>query len=134
MRSQAARRSSAHRRPGAVGVAAGGAAGKLRPAVDVDGVAVLPALQPVGLIGRTGNHRAIAAGVRVLPRHRHARLAAFERLHLRRVGALLVLVVHAGADAVADQAADGRTRNSGGDPIAGGAAELRADQPAGNGA
>src|SRR6266508_5532414 len=129
-----ARSVSAHRRPSTVGIAASGAARDLRPAVDIDGVGVLPALQSVRLVGGAGNHRAVTAGIGVLPRHRRARLAALERLHLRRIGALLVLVVHRRADAVADEAADRRTRDPGGDALASVAAELRADQPAGDSA
>src|SRR5262245_19333248 len=56
---------SADRRPTAVGIATGGPARHLRAAVDIDRVGVLPALHAVRLIGGTGNHRAVAAGVRV---------------------------------------------------------------------
>ena len=40
-------------------------------------------------------------------------------------------IVHAGADAIADQAADRRAREAGRNALAGAAAELRADQAAG---
>src|SRR5258707_14361081 len=92
---------------------------------------LLPALHAVGLIGRAGNHRAVASGIRVLPRHCRTGSTALERLHLRRIGALLVLVIHAGANAVADHSADRCAGEAGGDALAGSAAELRSDQAAG---
>src|SRR6516162_9076064 len=125
-------RASAHRGPRAVRIAASVAACDLRLAVDVDGVGVRPALQSVGLIGGTRNYRSITTGIRILPRHRHTRLPAFERLHLCRIGAPLVVVVHASADAIADQAAERRAGEAGRDALAGSAAELRSDQTAGN--
>src|SRR5262249_56550056 len=122
---------AAARRPGACGVAAGAGARNLGVAVDVDRVGVLPALQPVRLVGRAGHHRSIAAGIRIAPGDRGAGSSAFERLHLRRIRALLVLVVHAGADAIADEPADRGAGQPGGDALAGPAAELRANQTAG---
>src|SRR6266566_4906188 len=122
---------SAHRGPGAVRIAASVAASDLRLAVDIDGVRIGPALQSVGLIGGTRNHRSITTGIRILPRHRRTRLSAFERLHLRRIGAPLVVVVHAGADAIADQTAKRRASEASRDALAGSAAELRSDQTAG---
>src|SRR5262249_47264680 len=56
----------------------------------------------------------------------------FERLHLRRIGAPLVVVVHAGADAIADQTAKRRAGKPGRDALAGSTAELRSDQTASN--
>src|SRR5215467_4635753 len=123
---------SPHRGPGSVRIAARVAAGDLRLTVDIDGVSVRPALQSVGLIGRPRNHRSITTGIRILPRHGDARLSAFERLHLRRIRAPLVVVVHAGADAIADQTAKRRASEAGCDALAGSAAELRSDQAAGN--
>src|SRR5215469_1110596 len=123
---------SPHRGPGSVRIATRIAAGDLWLAVDINGVSVRSALQPVGLIGRTRNHRSITTGIRILPRHGDARLSAFERLHLRRVRAPLVVVVHAGADAIADQPAKRRASEAGRDALAGSAAELRSDQAAGN--
>src|SRR5262249_29509425 len=108
------------------------AACDLRLAVDIDGVSVWPALQSVGLIGGTRHHRSITTGIRILPRHRHPRLSGFERLHLRPIGAPLVIVVHAGADAIADQTPQRRAGKPGRDALAGSAAELRSDQTAGN--
>src|SRR6476620_1603987 len=122
---------SAHRSPRAVRVATGVAARDLRLAVAIDRVGVLPALLSVGLVGGAGNHRSIPARVRVLPGDRRARFSAFERLHLCRIGALLVVIVHGGADAIAEQAADRRTGKAGGNTFAGPTAELRADQPPG---
>src|SRR5947209_705184 len=121
-----------HRGPGSVRIATSVAAGDLRLTVDVDGVSVRSALQPVGLIGRTRNHGSIATGIRILPRHADARLSGFECLHLRRIRAPLVVVVHAGADAIADQTAKRRAGEAGCDALAGSAAELRSDQAAGN--
>src|SRR6516164_721891 len=59
-----------HRGPGSVPIATSVAAGDLRLTVDIDGVGVRSALQPIGLIGWTGNHRSIATGIRILPRQR----------------------------------------------------------------
>src|SRR6516164_1661638 len=123
---------SPHRGPGSVRIAARVAAGDLRLTIDIDGVSVRPALQSVGLIGRPRNHRSITTGIRILPRHGDARLSAFERLHLRRIRAPLAVVVHAGADAIADQTAKRRASEAGCDALAGPAAELRSDQTAGN--
>src|SRR6516225_9310714 len=75
---------SPHRGPGSVRIATRIAAGDLRLAVDINGVSVRSALQPVGLIGRTRNHRSITTGIRILPRHGDARLSAFERRQPRR--------------------------------------------------
>src|SRR5262249_4714300 len=58
--------------------------------------------------------------------------SGFERLHLRRVGAPFIIIIHSGADAITDQAADRRARQTGGDALAGSATELRTDQAAGN--
>src|SRR5262249_56912457 len=73
-----------------------------------------------------------APETRILPRHPDARRAGFECLHLRRICAPLVVVVHAGADAIADQTAKRRAGEAGRDALAGSAAELRSDQAAGN--
>src|SRR5262245_12518610 len=127
-----ARLRSAHRAPGAVRVAAGIALRDLRPAVDIDRVGILPALQPVRVVGRARNDRAVTAGIRILPPDRRTRPSALQRLHLRGIGAPLVLVVHAGADAIADQPAERGARESGRDALAGAAAELRPDQAAGD--
>src|SRR5450631_3120761 len=84
---------SPDRRPGAVGIAAGGAAGGLRTAVDIDGVGEGTAIAAGFLPGGAGNNGAVAAGIRVLPRHWSAGRCVLERVHLRGIGALLVLVV-----------------------------------------
>src|SRR5262249_4312177 len=123
---------SPHRGPGSVRIATRIAAGDLWLAVDINGVSVRSALQPVGLIGRTRNHRSITTVIRILPRHGDARPSALERLHLRRIRALLVADVYPGADALADQPAKRRAGEAGGDALAGSAAELRSDQAAGN--
>src|SRR5882724_1908272 len=125
---------SADRSPGAVRIAASLAAGDLGLAIDIDRVGVRAALQAIRLISRPGNNRTVAAGVRIAPSNGSPRSTAFERLHLRGVGPLLVLVVHTGADAVADHAADRRAGEAGREPLAGAAAELRPDEAAGNGA
>src|SRR5258707_14825378 len=67
-----------HRGPGSVRIATSVSAGDLRLTVDIDGVSVRSALQPVRLIGRARNHRSIATGNRILPRHPHARLSGPE--------------------------------------------------------
>src|SRR5262249_51572402 len=123
---------SPHRGPGSVRIATRVAAGDLRLTVDIDGVSVRSALQPVGLIGRTRNHRSVTTGLRLLPCRGAAGLSGFECLHLRRIRAPLVVVVHAGANAIADQAAKRRASEAGCDALAGSAAELRSDQAAGN--
>jgi hypothetical protein len=51
-------------------------------------------------------------------------------LHLRRIGAPLVVVIPAGADAIADEPADRGAPDPRGDALGGSAAELRADQAA----
>src|SRR5262249_58444643 len=94
-------RASAHRGPRAVRIAASVAACDLRLAADVDGVGVRPALQSVGLIGGTRNHRSITTRIRILPRHRHTPLPAFERLHLRPIGAPLVVLLPSRAPSLA---------------------------------
>src|SRR5262249_49062981 len=97
-----------HSLPGAVRLAAGGAAHRLRPAVDIDRVAVLPARHTGALIGGTGDHSAVAPGILVAPAHRRARRSGVERLHLRRIGTGAIIVIERSTDAVADQPADGR--------------------------
>src|SRR3954454_5065088 len=52
---------SSHRRPRAVRVATGCAARDLRLAVYIDRVVVLPTVQSVGPVGKTGHHLAIPA-------------------------------------------------------------------------
>jgi len=76
----------------------------------------------------------MSAGIRVLPRHGRARAPIFQRLHLRRIGALLILVIHSRADPIANEAADSGAGQSSGNMLAGPAAELRPDQTAGQGA
>ena len=89
----------AGRRPAAVRAAAGCAARGRRLAVDIDGVGVLPALGAAAVEGRARHDRAVMAGVRILPADRRARPAGFQRLDLRGIGALLVVVVQSCADA-----------------------------------
>src|SRR5437899_10180229 len=78
----------------------------------------------------TRNDGSVAAGIGVLPGHRHIRLPGFKRLHLCRIGAPLIIIVHACTNAIADEAADRGARKTRGDALAGPAAELRADQTA----
>src|SRR6478752_586883 len=93
----------ADRRPGAVRIAAGGAAGGLRLPVYIDGVGI-GAAAPAGLlISRAGDNGAVAAGIGVAPRYRGAGLPAVERFDLCGVSALLVLIIESRADTVADQ-------------------------------
>ena len=79
------------------------------------------------LILRPGNDRAVAPGIRIAPGHRRAGLAALECVHLRGVGALLVLIVKGCADPIADQAANSGANKCSGDMSAGAPAELRAN-------
>src|SRR5262249_24991512 len=125
-------RASAHRGPRAVRIAASVAACDLRLAVDVDGVGVRPALQSVGLIGGAPDRAPITTRIPVVSRHPPTRLPALGAWHLRRIGGRLVVVVHASADEIADQAAERRAGEAGRDALAGSAAELRSDQTAGN--
>src|ERR1700730_17600284 len=53
----------AHRRPASVRIAAGGAAGGLRPTVDVDRVRVFPARGAVRLVGLARDDGAVAPGL-----------------------------------------------------------------------
>src|SRR5450756_255019 len=135
MRAFRPQRRSAERGPGAVRVAAGGAAGGLRAAVDIDGVAEGTAVAAGILIGGARHYGPVAPGIRIFPRHRRAGGAAFERIHLRGIGALLVLVVEAGADTVADQAAEQAADRGASQAVSGAAAGDRGtEQRAGPGA
>src|SRR5262245_45663100 len=117
--------------PGAVGIAAGGAAGELRLAVDVDRVRVLPAGHGIALVGRTWNDGATAACIIIAPAYRRAGRARLERLDLRLIGARAILVIERSADAVADQSTDGGARDRARHTAAA-ASELRADDRAAN--
>src|SRR5690242_1526138 len=97
-----------HRLPAAIRITAGSPPRGLRLAVDVDGVGVLTTGHAVLLRGRSRHDRAIAAGVRIAPRHRRAGGPTLQSLHLRRIGTPLVLVVHGSADAVAEHTPNGR--------------------------
>src|SRR5262245_62486279 len=57
------------------------------------------------LVCRPRDDGAIATGIWISPGNWSARLAAFQRIHLRRVSALLVLIVESRSDAIADQSA-----------------------------
>src|SRR5262245_18560303 len=114
--------------PGAVRIAAGGPARDLRASVDIDGMGVVAALGAAPVVGRARNDVTAASRIGILPGDRRAGAAGFERVHLRRVGAGLVLVVHRSADTVAQEAANRGTRDAGRDPLAGSAAELRPDR------
>src|SRR5262249_26972620 len=69
-----------------------------------------------------------------LPAPRHTRFPGLKRLHLRRIGTPLIIIVHPGTDAIADEAADRSARETSRDALASPTAELRADQTAGNSA
>src|SRR6185312_4183914 len=116
--------------PAAIRVAAGGAARGLRLAVNIDGVSVGAARPPRLLIGGSGDHRAVSARIRIAPGHRRARPGLVEGLHLRGISALLVLVVHRRADAIANQAADAGANQRARDMAAHTPAELRTDRRA----
>ena len=79
------------------------------------------------LILRPGNDGAVAPGIRIAPGHRRARLTTLECVHLRVVGALLVLIIKGSADPIADKAANTGANKSSGDMPAGTPAELRAN-------
>src|SRR5947207_5469837 len=106
----------------------------LRPAIDVDRMAVFAAGRPARLIGGSRNNGAVMSGLWTAPTDRRARLAVLQRLHLGRVGALAILLVERGADRIAENAAYGRAREGAGDPAAGRGAERGADQAARDGA
>src|SRR5262249_46574584 len=126
-------RGSTDRDPVAFGIAAGRPASDLRLPVDINRVGVLAARHGIALIGRTRNHRAIAARIFVAPTDRSARRTGIERPHLRLVGARPILVVERGPHPVADQSADGGARHRAHDAAAA-AAELRSEHRAAEGA
>src|SRR5262249_57713434 len=70
----------------------------------------------------------------VLPAHRHTRFPGLKRLHLRRIGTPLIIIVHPGTDAIADEAADRSACKTSRDALASPTAKLRTDQTAGNSA
>ena len=107
----------ADRRPGAVRVAAGGAAGGLRPAIDIDRVGEGPAVVARLDVSRARHNGAVAAGIGVFPRHRRTRGAAFERVHLGGIGTPLVLVVERCANPVTDQTAEETANGRAGQPV-----------------
>jgi len=55
-------------------------------------------------------------------------------LHLRRIGTPLIIIVHPGTDAIADEAADRSACKTSRDALASPTAKLRTDQTAGNSA
>src|SRR5215831_4447158 len=107
---------SAHRGPGPVRVATRRAAGDLGSAVDVDRVAILAATQAAPLVIGAGNDGPVVGRVIATPADRRAGRAAFQGLHLGRVGALAVLGVERGADRAAQEpsgcGADGGAREA----------------------
>src|SRR5437870_9980225 len=124
---------SADRGPASVRVAAGGAAGVFGPAADVDRVAVLAAAQPAALVIWSGHDGPVIGGVIAAPTDRRTRRAAFQRLHLRRVGRLAVALVHGRPDGAAEQAAGNRSDGCAGNAAARPApAEQGAERAAGN--
>jgi len=125
-------RLSADRGPGSVRIATSISLGDLRPAVNVDGMSIGPALQPVRLVSGTRNDRPVAAGIWVPPGDCRSRAPAFKRLHLSRVCAPPVFLIHGCADPVADQTADGGTCETRRDALAGPASELRSNQTTGH--
>src|SRR6185437_1531127 len=110
--------SSAERRPGAVRIAARGSARGLGAAIDIYGMGEGTAVAAVMLIGRARDHCAVTARIRISPRHRRARLAALERVHLRGISALLVLVVHCSANAVTNQTTKQAADHGAAQPVA----------------
>src|SRR5215216_5230588 len=124
---------SAHRGPGAVGVAAGGAAGNLRAAADIDRVAVFAAARPASFVIRPRNDRPIISRVIAAPADRRTWRTPLQCVHLGRVGALTILLVQRGADGAAEQPPGRGTDRRTGQPAARpSAAEHGAERPAGN--
>src|SRR3990170_150766 len=120
--------------PAAVGLPAGGAVGRFGLAVDHHGGLVLAAIGFVGrLVGPRRRRIAAVAGVRILPGAGLAVRVLLERgiRALRRLQP--VGVVHRAADLAADPGAE-HGAAGGGDELAGPAADLRAEQAAGDAA
>src|SRR5947209_12774841 len=92
-------------RPAPIRIPAGSATRDLRPAVDIDAVGVVATFGTAGLIGRAGNNGAVPLRPLPVPANRNAGLTAFERLHLRRIGALAIALVQGRTDRAAQHAA-----------------------------
>jgi hypothetical protein len=123
-------RLSVHDRPTAIRSAARSAARDLWHAIDENRLRVAATGGSARLIGRPGDDIAVASGIRIAPGNRRPRRTGFERLHLRSVSSLFVLIVERSADAIADQAADRRADYGSSETIAGAAAHGIADQTA----
>src|SRR5262245_61744945 len=124
---------SANLGPGAVGVAAGGAAHGPRPAVDVDPVHEVAAVHGAALVRGFRDHLAIAAVVGIAPVHRFAGVPSLPGLVLGLPSKLAIALIERAADLVADDAADHGAGQRAGDAAAA-PAELVADHAAGNSA
>ncbi len=122
---------SGHRRPGSIRVAASISTRHLWPSIDVDRVSVGTALQPIGFVCFSWDDRAVPAGVRIFPGNRRSSAPVLQGLHLRRIGAPLVFIVHCGPYPIADEPTNRGPRKARRNALAGSATKLRADKPSG---
>src|SRR5437016_11958737 len=99
--------------PGAVGVAAGGAAHGLRTAVDPNTMHEVAALRTAAVVIVLDDDLAVTAVVRIAPAHRLARRPAIPGVELGLAGELAVTLIERATDLVADDAADHRTGKHG---------------------
>src|SRR5262245_16296611 len=113
----AIRYSLAYRRPRAVRIAAGGPAGDLGPSVNVDRVAIFAAAHSASRIVGSGNNRPVIGRMVAAPPDRGAGRAAVQGLHLRRVGALAILLVHGRPDGAAKETARRSTDRRAREPV-----------------
>src|SRR5262245_52357818 len=120
--------------PGAVGLAASGAVGALRLAVDDDRRLVLAAILALRiLVGVLRHAVAVVAVVRVVPTGVLPVRLALERVQFGLAGILPILLVQRAADLIADQATDEDT-GGGRRELAAAVTDLRADEAADTGA
>ncbi|CAN1725123.1 protein of unknown function [Hyphomicrobium sp. 1Nfss2.1] len=116
-------------RPGAVAVAAGGAAHGAWATVDIDGVGVVAAVELGTLIGAPGGDIAIAAVVGVAPAAWTVGLAFLQSRVFGLFGEAAILLVHRAANLAADDAAD-HGASHGREHVTGALADLIADDAA----
>lgn len=119
--------------PGAIGIAAGGAAQDLGATVDEDPVGVVAAVVVTTTIGFHGHDLAVTAIVRVAPDDDFAGPPALECVEFRPLCEKTVLAVHRSPDLAAYDAADNGS-DDGARRATAATTGSRADQPAGNSA